>query len=475
MPVVVTDPGQAGHRIRPHDGSLLLTTTRARLALALIFLFLYVPFVVDHGFGLASARNVDLPSFYYASDAAFNGQISPYAPAAWQRLQQQLGQPVFPFLYPPPSLLLFLPFSWFSYASVKIAVLLANHVSLLALLYLLLFRILTVTRPPAAAERNQPGTFLMGWITLPLLLLYMLQFHPVVVTLGHGQVNLTVLVLLALFWVALRERRPGALTALPLAGAILLKTYPALFLPLLLIRRRWRTAGWTAAYLAGAVGVSWAVLPRQAWSDWFRVVLPTGGYANEPLGLLSPAMPWNQSVNGFAARLFLNPVYAAHPNPLLARVVPWLAAAAIVGTLVWLAVRLTRRQETRYLNDEFVTVLLSMFLIAPLSWEHHLVFVLPAAMLALLQLMGGSLSLRASLGVGLVVFVLAWPMGFVFRIQGTGPLSLLVSLKFYAVLALWGYFVRRLVKISRGQPVAGAEERPVTAAAARRMRRSTSA
>ncbi len=384
-----------------------MADNRNRLALGLIFLFLYVPFLVDNGVRAAHEQAVDLPSFYYASDAAFNHQASPYRPAAWQRLQGQLGQHVFPYLYPPPSLLFFLPLSWFSYHGVKVAALVVNHLSMLALLYLLLFRIFTVVRPGAPPAPDRPGSGLVGWVALPLLLLYVLQFHPVAVTMDHGQINLAVLVLLSLFWVALRERRPGALTALPLAGAILLKTYPVLFLPLLLIRRRWRTAAWTGAYLTGAVAVSWLVLPRQAWSDWFTTVLPTGGYAEQPLGAFSPAIPWNQSINGFAARLFLSPVYTHHPRPLLAKLVPLVAALLILGVLVWLAVRLTRRHETRYLNDEFVTVLLSMFLVAPLSWEHHLVFVLPAAMLALIQLLTGRLSLRASVGVGLVVS--CWP------------------------------------------------------------------
>jgi len=436
-----------------------LTTARTRLALGLIFLFLYVPFLIDNGFRAAEAQSVDLPSFYYAAQATFSDGVSPYTPAAWQRLQHQLGQPVFPFLYPPPSLLFFLPFSWFSYGFVKVAVLVANHLSLLALLYLLLFRIFMVELPTGRADAARPGGALVGWLVLPLLILYMLQFHPVAVTLDHGQINLAVLVLLSLFWVALRERRPAALTALPLAGAILLKTYPVVFVPLLLVRRQWRPAAWTSAYVAAVAGASWLAVPHQAWRDWVRLVLPTGGYAEAPLGLLSPAMPWNQSVNGFAARLFLNPAVAAAARlPWAAKAVPFVTTAVILGVMVWLALRLTRRQETRYLNDEFVTVLLAMFLIAPLSWEHHLVFVLPAAMLALIQLLTGTVSTRSAFGIGLVVFVLAWPMGFLFRLPSAGAVGLLVSLKLYAVVALWLYFVRRLWKVSCGLPVEGGEE-----------------
>ena len=431
--------------------------SRNKLILGLIFLFLYVPFVIDHGFLAASRPSMDLPSFYYASEAAFERNISPYSPAAWQKLEGQLKQRVYPYLYPPPSLLFFAPLSSVPYRTAKPLMLVGNHLALLVLLYLLLFRIMTAARPWRSRIQNSGSSRLLGWLILPLLVLYALHFQPVVVTLGHGQINLMVLVLLSLFWIGLRERRPGALTALPLAAAILLKTYPALFLPLLIIRRRWRTAAWTAGYLVAMTGLSWLVLPRQVWRDWLSDVLPTGGYANTLFGGLPPALPWNQSFNGFAARLFLQPGYAMRTDPFLAKAVPLVLALVVVGALVWLAVRLSRRRETRYLNDEFVLVLISIFLVAPLSWEHHLVFVLPGAMLALVHVFTGRINWRSSIPVGLAVFVLAWPLEFLFRIEGGGLPGLLISLKLYAVVVLWVYYTLRLFKVSRGEVVDGAE------------------
>jgi alpha-1,2-mannosyltransferase len=437
------------------NGGLL--ASRNKLILGLVFLFLYVPFVIDHGFLAASQPSMDLPSFYYASEAAFERSVSPYAPAAWQGLQGQLQQRVYPYLYPPPSLLFFAPLSSVPYEAAKTLVLVGNHLALLLLLYLLLFRIMTAARPWRRGVLPGASSRLLGWLILPLLVLYALRFQPVVVTLDHGQINLTVLVLLCLFWIGLRERRPGAVTALPLAAAILLKTYPALFLPLLVIRRRWRTAAWTGAYVAAMSALSWLVLPRQVWRDWLEDVLPTGGYANTLFGGLPPALPWNQSINGFAARLFQQPGYAWHTDPFLARAVPVVMALIIAGTLVWLAIRLSRRHETRYLNDEFVLVLVSIYLVAPLSWEHHLVFVLPAAMLALVHVFTGRTSWRTAVPVGLAAFVLAWPLEFLFRLPAGGLPTLLVSLKLYAVVTLWVYYVRRLVKVSRGETVDGAE------------------
>ena len=99
------------------------------------------------------------------------------------------------------------------------------------------------------------------------------------------------------------------------------------------------------------------------------------------------------------------------------------------------------------MNDEFVLVLLSIFLIAPLSWEHHLVFVLPAAMLALIQLTTEKTSFKILIPVGLAVGLMAWPLPFLFRISDKGPLGLLVSLKLFAVAVLWIYFAGRLFKL----------------------------
>jgi hypothetical protein len=218
-----------------------VSTAKGRLALILVFGLLYVPFLTTQFFQMLDEQNIDLPSFYFAADVTFNHHQSPYQSNSWMELQQQLEQKVFPYLYPPPSLLLFLPFSWFSYAAVKTGMLVVNHLSLLFLLYLLFFRIFRL--PCASNAKNGEGSGYLPWLILPVLTLYALQFNPIAVTVNHGQVNLIVMTQICLFWIWLRDDKSAALKALPLALAILLKTYPALFLPVLLIRRRYRVAG----------------------------------------------------------------------------------------------------------------------------------------------------------------------------------------------------------------------------------------
>jgi len=432
-----------------------VSAAKGRLALILVFIFLYIPFLTTNGFQMVGKQNIDLPSFYFASDVTFNQHESPYRANAWLDTQQQLQQKVFPYLYPPPSLLFFLPFSWFSYEWVTTAVLIVNHLSLLFLLYLLLFRILRMPfllKPSAMEDSNS-----LQWLILPVLLLYALQFHPVSVTLGHGQVNLILMVQICLFWAWLREDKPAALTALPLALAIILKTYPVIFLPLLLVRRQYLVTIWALGYTVALTLVSLVVLPSGTWADWLHFVAPTAGYAKTPFHLFSPAMPWNQSINGFTARLFLHPDLALSVNPVAARLVPTLLAGFIISTLVWVGWKMNNRPRGRFVNEEVVTVLLSIFLIAPLSWEHHLVFVLPAGLLALVHMFQGRMSMIVAIPVGLAIGIMAWPLSFLFRIEGGGLMSLLISLQFYAVVVLWVYFLSRLWQT---KPGAQTESRP---------------
>jgi len=361
-----------------------------------------------------------------------------------QSTERQLNQKIFPFLYPPPSLLMFWPLSWFPYGEALTLQLSVNHLCFLLVLYLLWGKILAGYLVPPD-DKNLSDSF--APLVLPLWVVYSLQFHPVALTIDHGQINLIALAFICLFWLGLQNNWRPAFIALPLAGAILLKTYPALFIPLLLIRRRFAIASWTSGILAGAVGLSFALLPLQTWRDWFTLVLPTGGYTNTPYKLFSPAMPWNQGINGFCSRLFLHPGYAVFGAPNFARILAYATALVVVAALVWVIWKPIRTLPGTFLPEEFGFTLLSIFLIAPLSWEHHLVFILPACLLVIGHLASGrGPALPAVLAIASVM-IIGWPLKFLFNIENQGILNLLVSLKFFAVVGLWIYFLRDLRRV----------------------------
>lgn len=439
----------------------------ARTLLLLAAAFLYLPFVYLYGAKLAGGAHTDFPSFYFGARVAFGQDASPYAADAFAAAQVALDQRVFPYLYPPPSLPLFYPFTLVDYETAKKLMLATNHLVLLGWLYLLLFKILRVDLKTAA-----------GIAAAFFFLLYARFFHPLAVNFDHGQINLVVIALLSLTWYALQRERPY-LAAAPLAMAIVLKTYPVLFLPLLLRRGRYRILAWVGVWLVGFAALAAATLPVEVWRDWALNIAPTGGYAQTPAGLFSPALVHNQSVNGFAARLFLPNEFNAvpFPDPQLARLAAYVLAALIVGAgflLIYRAARLPRPQ--RLLDLEFALVLLTMYLVAPLSWMHHLVYVLPAVFVALYRLLPWERNYLWGTVVAGSTFVLAWNLPFDFPSLGAGiTRTLMMSLKFYAVAALWAYTAWRLyraiaaerdVERAEGESGVDASPGPIVAAGA---------
>lgn len=428
--------------------------------------FLYLPFAYTYGAKMHAFPFVDLPSFYYGAQTAFRHHQSPYSPGALNWGAQALHQRVFPFLYPPPTLLLFSPLAVLPYKAAKLLVLAANHLCILGLL-LLLLRLLGLDgflRPRADPAQQSGRARTDGGarevLMAVFLTVYLFLFWPVVVTLMTGQINFYVIVLLCLMWYALKKDVAPVLAAVPFALAIALKTYPILFLPVLIIKGKWRMAGWTLGFLALLAAASFAVLPRAVWHDWLVYVLPYGGYTKTPPGLFTPSAVENQSVNAFASRLFLDPQTAIRVSPLAAKVTAYSLCAALFGAEVLLSWRLRNAQKAAKagqdgarqggsLDMEFALFLLTMYLIAPLSWEHHLVFVLPACFLALARILSVREGVWTTLWAAGAAFLIAWPV----PMENAGLEShffhLLLSLKFFAVVALWLFFAARLVRLLR--------------------------
>jgi hypothetical protein len=393
-----------------------------------LFLFLYVPFLYQHGYQKAFIGHGDFPTIYAASRLAFLEGRSPYVAGAFDEARAEFNRHLFPYLYPPPSLLAFYPFALVSYDAAKLWLLVANHLSFLGFLYLFFFRI--TAREPRTAY---------GGLAAALASVYVLTFYPVVDNLLWGQLNLVVLALLGLSWHALKRGGRALSVALPLSVAILLKTYPLVLVPLLLFKRRYGAAAALAALLLLYAVVAWAVLPRGVWGDWVANVLPTGGYGQRPFNLFLPVAPWNHSLNGFWT--FLQdrcPRLLWLPSQLVTRPLAYLSAAAVGAATLGLSYLCSRRGDgRRWLDLEFALFLQMMFLVAPLSWEHHLVYLLPSALLAINLLLTERLprAVQASLFAALCVAAWDFPRDEMFHLKGLWVLT--IPVKFYAALAVW--------------------------------------
>lgn len=406
-----------------------------RHVLLLAVVLIYLPFFYLYGVKLAGIEHVDFPSFYFAAQLAFDQHTSPYAPDVLARAAG-LDQRIYPYLYPPTSLPFFYPLTLFDYETAKRLMLGINHIVLLGWTYFFLCKVLRLELKTTT-----------GMAAAFFFLIYLGSFDAVITNLDHGQVNLIVIAALSVSWYALQRERPH-LAAGSLAIAIVLKTYPVLFLPLLLRRGRYRTLAWVGVWLLGFVVLATATLPVEVWRDWAVNVAPTGGYAQTPDGLFSPARAANQSINGFVSRLFLPNEFhfTPFPDPQLARLAAYALAILIVGAsllLIFSAARLP--QPARVLDLEFALVLLMMYLVAPLSWFHHLIYVLPAVFVALYRLLPWERSyLWMAVAAGSAL-LLAWDLPYGYPSLGESLAgTLMISLKFYAVAGLWTYTAWRL-------------------------------
>ncbi|MFF5071540.1 glycosyltransferase 87 family protein [Micromonospora olivasterospora] len=216
------------------------------------------------------------------------------------------------------------------------------------------------------------------WFTVGIATPMAVAIEPGRETLGYGQVNLLLFALVmadlvGLRWRARRGTRfdpsDGPLRRFVFGGvwagagiglATAVKLTPALFIAYLVITRQWRAA---ATAVGTAVGVTLAgfVLVGTESRTYFGGVL----WQTERVGAAD--MTPNQSLAGLLARL-----YDSIETPGLL----WLSFSVLV-----LALGLSRAASARGDGDEltaFTLVGLTGNVISPISWSHHLVWVIPA-------------------------------------------------------------------------------------------------
>ena len=247
-----------------------------------------------------------------------------------------------------------------------------NTVVSLAALTLLLAWLLV----PIADRYGWPRWFVVA-LAVPLAA----ATEPVRETLGFGQVNLLLALLIYADFVALRNRAnragPQAGTPVPAralrrwwatgatAGvgvglATAIKLTPGLFIIYFLVTKQWRAAATSAATAVGVTLLTFVVGGPETITYFTSVVTDTS-----KVGAVDATA--NQALSGLLARLYDSPT-----TPTLM----WLAFAMLI-----LAVGLSRAKTAHAEGDEltsFTLVGLTANAVCPISWTHHLVFVIPA-------------------------------------------------------------------------------------------------
>jgi alpha-1,2-mannosyltransferase len=254
-----------------------------------------------------------------------------------------------PFTYPPFAALLFAPWqrTFSTVGSVQTVWTLCNLLVLAGVLVLSV-RLVKPSLGKASSWR------LALALSLPALLL-----NPVLITIGFGQVNLFVMLLV--MWDLLSERRIGKRqfplgVATGLAAAV--KLTPLLFVPYLLLTRRWRGAiACMLTFLACEV-VTFVVSPTSSRAYWTKAIFRPGRAGD--LSIVD-----NQNLWSVLERF----THAVLPSTIM---LPLLLAIAAAG--LWLAAEAHRRSSP--LLGVLIAAATCLF-VSPISWVHHMVWVVP--------------------------------------------------------------------------------------------------
>ncbi|WP_336298783.1 glycosyltransferase 87 family protein [Streptomyces cinnabarinus] len=195
-----------------------------------------------------------------------------------------------------------------------------------------------------------------GWFGCALAACALALFEPLRDTVSFGQVNVLLLALvLTDAWLLATGRERWAGIGIGLAAAV--KLTPALFIGLLLLSRKWRAAGVATAVAVGATAFAAWVTPDASRFYWTRALWDT-----TRVGRLDYVS--NQSLQGVLARL------GEHGRPVWAIVV-----LLVLCVWVWRASRAVAAGEW---IAAFSLTGLAACLVSPITWVHHLVWLLPA-------------------------------------------------------------------------------------------------
>ncbi len=420
-------------------------------------------------FGLVTSlleyRQLDLAVYWQAAQRVFIDGIEPYTRANGQGL---------PFTYPPTALFLLRPLAELSRDDAAALLLTLNLIAALAVILIL----------PRALARTGGGHDAASRRLTRFGPLYIACYGGLYLNLHFHQINLLLLLCLWGYWWTLRRasepesaaraahrtlwiRRLQQLAAggsLSL-GSVAKPHYGLLAAGMLRCERGVRTTIPMLWMLAGAVvgAAAWVwlsliVAPVGSWGAWVDQVVGTTNYTTLPPGHSSIAAPWNRSIAGEVARWLV-------PNKFIAPVIPAASAAGLISaTLVallglitaWavigsLRVRSLHRrcgrpvEQARLVDLELSLVSVWVFLAAPASWTHHLVMLLPAALVLLrdsvLEPCAGKLQ---RIVAGLVLMVLALTLDDLLPRDVRLDSRAILALMTVAVLGLWLLLLQQL-------------------------------
>jgi alpha-1,2-mannosyltransferase len=247
--------------------------------------------------------------------------------------------------------------------------------------------------------------------------------QPVIRTIYLGQINLVLMA--AIMWdlcqpdlTASGRRRWWKGTVTGIAAGI--KLVPLIFVPYLLVTRRFREAVATLGGFAATVAVGFAVLPHDSSQWWLHGMFLSDGNRTGFMGWAG-----NQSLRAIITR-FAGSVAAGQD--------PWIVAAVVALAVGMTAAYLLNRAG--YPVPALLTTALTGLLVSPVSWDHHWVWIALAIPVTWHYALSAARRAKAARGprwtarglyalvAGMVFVFAAWPDAIWERAQTLGNLSL---------------------------------------------------
>ena len=231
--------------------------------------------------------------------------------------------------------------------------------------------------------------------------------EPVFRTMYLGQINLLLMALI--IWdLSQPDSRKWKGIATGFAAGV--KLVPLIFIPYLLLTRKFRQAAVALASFLGTVILGFVLLPGDSRDWWFHGLFIQDGRTG------FAGWGGNQSMRAIATRL---------AGSINVATVPWVVAVLVVTVLGLLCAAMLGRAGHTMLGL-LMTALIGL-LDSPISWDHHWVWVVPGMMVAVHYAVrawqagrrGGAVGC-AAIAAGMLLVFAPWP-GSLWSVHTTGP------------------------------------------------------
>jgi hypothetical protein len=245
-----------------------------------------------------------------------------------------------------------------------------------------------------------------------------------------GQISMLLMLVMTACWIAARHSRWGA-AAVWMGLCISVKPFVAIFLPYLLLTRRYRAAFVAIATAGAAFAVGFVVFGQENLASWYRALAQSADWTWAEM---------NASLLGFFRRAFdlqpIAPPLVVHPG----WVNVWIPIAGVVGAAT-LFVAIGDR-SVHAVDRAFALLLVAAILISPLGWIYYTPVIAGPVAALLIDEWQLTRHRWSALIAGVAVAGFFWPHPLLGLLQPNRWATVFfTSAYFWAVLAGWTWLM----------------------------------